>query len=74
MLSAVMLGVSVSNHYEGIMSLDKDGLPISESESDEGHGIGLISISNTVKRYGGSMNINTEDNTFSVDIILYCNS
>jgi sensor histidine kinase regulating citrate/malate metabolism len=56
------------------MSLDKDGLPISESESDEGHGIGLISISNTVKRYGGSMNINTEDNTFSVDIILYCNS
>lgn len=74
MLSSAMLGVSVSNHYDGTISFGNNGLPVSESESDEGHGVGLISVSNTVKRYGGSMNINTEDNTFSVDIILYCNS
>ena len=71
MLSEAMLGLSVSNHYDGTITFGDNGLPVSNRE---GHGLGLISVSNTVKRYGGSMNINTEGNIFSVDIILYCNS
>ena len=71
MLSDAMLGLSVSNRYEGRINFGSHGLPESPRE---GHGLGLNSVSNTVKRYGGSMNINTENNIFSVDIILYCNS
>ena len=71
MLSGAMLGLSVINRYEGTITFGKNGLPVSQCE---GHGLGLNSVSNTVKRYGGSMNINTENETFSVDIILYCNS
>ena len=71
MLSGAMLGLSVSNRYEGRINFGSHGLPESPRE---GHGLGLNSVSNTVKRYGGSMNINTENNIFSVDIILFCNS
>ena len=68
MLSDAMLGLSVDNEYSGAITLSRDGLPESVRE---GHGMGLISVMNTVNHYGGSMNISTENNIFSVDIILY---
>ena len=68
MLSDAMLGLSVDNEYSGTISFSKNGLPESRLE---GHGMGLISVMNTVNHYGGSININTENNIFSVDIILY---
>ena len=68
MLSDAMLGLSVDNEYSGTISFGKNGLPDSGSE---GHGMGLISVMNTVNHYGGTMNINTVNNIFSVDIILY---
>ena len=69
MLSEVMLGLSVDNRYSGTISIGKNGLPNSQRS---GHGIGLISVSNTVKHYNGSMDIKAEGNIFSVNIILYC--
>ena len=71
MLSKFMLGLSVDNPFSGKIELGKDGLPIS---SEEGHGTGLISVMNTVKRYGGTMDITAENGIFSVNIILYCNT
>lgn len=68
MLSGAMLGLSVDNEYEGTITLNRNGLPES---CLEGHGMGLISVMNTVNHYGGSINISTENNIFSVDIILY---
>lgn len=71
MLSSAMLGLSVSNHYDGNIIFGNNGLPVSQRE---GHGLGLISVSNTVKHYGGSMNITSGNNIFTVEIILFCNS
>lgn len=71
MLSEFMLGLSVDNAFSGNIFFSKEGLPVAKRE---GHGTGLISVKNTVNRYGGTMNINAEDEKFSVDIILYCNS
>ena len=68
MLSDTMLAISIDNPYEGQVVLGKNGLPVSQQE---GHGIGLISVSNIVNRHGGSLNINTENQIFSVDIILF---
>lgn len=61
MLSHRMLGLSIDNKFESAFNVR------------ENRGTGLISVSNTVKRYGGTLNINTENNIFSVDIILYFN-
>ena len=63
--------LSVDNPYSGRIRLMKNGLPRSDRE---GHGIGLTSVMNTVKRYDGSMNIKTDKNIFSVDIVLHCNA
>ena len=71
MLSKFMTGLSINNPFAGTIVFGKNGLPIS---GEEGHGIGLVSVMNTVNRYGGSMNITAEGGTFSVDIILYSNS
>ena len=68
MLSEVMLGISIDNPFEGDL-IFKNGLPVSKRE---GHGLGLISISNIVNRYNGSLRIKTENKIFSVDILLYC--
>jgi len=69
MLSEVMLGISIDNPFEGELKFNRSGLPVSKRE---GHGLGLISVSNIVKRYGGSFKIKTEKNIFRADIILYC--
>lgn len=69
MLSKYMLGLSVDNPFNGKVEFGKDGLPVS---GREGHGTGLISVKNTVNRYGGTMNITADEGKFSVDIILYC--
>ena len=71
MLSKFMTGISIDNPYTGTLTFGKNGLPVAEGE---GHGIGLVSVMNTVNRYGGSMDITAEGGTFSVDIILYSNS
>lgn len=68
MLSDYMTGISIDNTYTGKITFGKNGLPFS---GHKGHGIGLISVKNTVNRYGGSMNITAKDGIFSVDIILY---
>ncbi|MBQ2617498.1 MAG: sensor histidine kinase [Synergistaceae bacterium] len=69
MLSDAMLGLSVDNNYSGSISFGKNGLPVS---NQRGHGTGLLSVMNTVNHYGGTMDIRTEGNIFSVNIIMYC--
>ena len=71
MLSEAMLGISIDNPFEGKLKFNHDGLPVS---SREGHGLGLISVSNIIERYGGSLKIKTDNKIFKVDIILYCNA
>lgn len=70
LLSETIIGLSIDNPYSGRIRFRRNGLPRSDRE---GHGIGLTSVMNTVKRYDGSMNITAEKNMFSVDIVLYCN-
>ena len=68
MLSQYMTGISIDNPFEGNITFGQNGLPVSPKPA---HGIGLVSVKNTVERYNGSMNIKTEEHVFSVDIILY---
>ena len=70
LLSDTIIGISVDNPFSGKIKFKRNGLPRS---SREGHGIGLVSVMNTVKRYDGTMKVTAEKNIFSVDIVLHCN-
>ncbi len=63
-----ILTICVDNPYEGSVKLGRDGLP---RVKRLGHGVGLASVSATVRRYNGTMAIRTEGGLFSVDIVLY---
>lgn len=65
--SDAVLVISVKNPFTGIIRKDKDGFPIAAAKD---HGIGLKSISNTVKRYNGSISIDTDNGIFDVGLIL----
>ena len=67
MLSEEMLGISVKNPYGGELQLDRDGLPRSERDRT---GIGLSSVSNTVRRHHGTLDISAKDGTFTVMVTL----
>ena len=71
LLSDTIIGISVDNPFMGKIKFGRNGLPRSDRE---GHGIGLVSVLNTVKRYDGSMNVKAEKNIFSVDIVLHSNA
>ena len=68
--SETIVEISTDNPFSGKIKFGRNGLPKSERG---GHGIGLTSVLDTVKRYDGSMNITTEDKIFTVDIVLHCN-
>ena len=68
MLSDAMLGITVKNPYEGKIKLNRQGLPVARKA---GHGIGLQSVKGVVDRYGGALDIETDDGMFVVGVLLY---
>ena len=67
MLSPAMIGLVVENHYDGVLK-KQDG--ILHSTKHEGQGIGLVSIETAVRKHGGSMTVETANNTFRVNVLL----
>lgn len=64
-----MLVIHVENHFEGRVQL-RDGLPLTTKGDKAGHGYGMRSIRRIVDKYGGNLEISTEDQLFQVDIVL----
>jgi hypothetical protein len=63
------LRIRVENCYEGVLKF-KNGLPVTTKEDKDNHGYGLKSISNTVKKYGGSVTIDAKNGWFEVRILI----
>ena len=68
MLSPRTLVISIINPYKGKVVHGKNGLPDNNKAQ---HGIGLRSVANIVDRYGGSMEIETDNHIFNVSIVMY---
>ncbi len=65
-----VLYINISNHYAG--KIEKKGSIFSTSkENSAEHGIGLLNIQRIVDKYNGIMEIDTKDNNFMVNIMLY---
>lgn len=67
MISDDMLGISVENPYVGKIRFGSDGLPVSD---EPGHGIGLDTVAVTVSGLDGTLDINTDDGIFLVNILI----
>lgn len=61
----------ISNPYVGNLKQDIDGNFVTTKPDAENHGIGLNSVRKAAKKYDGLVNISTENNVFTVQILLY---
>lgn len=66
-----MLFIYVWNTYEGELLKKGDMMISTKKKSNEPHDIGLSNIRRVVEQYHGDMIIHTENNIFSVRIIIY---
>ncbi len=69
--------LEVCNSFQGDILLDKStNLPVSTKDEELSgingfsHGIGLSNVKRTAEKYGGSLEIRTEGNTFCVTVLL----
>lgn len=67
MLSPAMLGLIVENAYDGVLKRE-GGVFLSTRHG--GAGFGLQSVQNTVRRYHGQLTIETQNQVFSVNVLL----
>ncbi|MBQ6995161.1 MAG: GHKL domain-containing protein [Lachnospiraceae bacterium] len=65
-----MLYISVYNSYNGNMKKEGNKLLTTKSKEEE-HGIGMTSIQRIVDKYQGEMTIQTSEDMFKTDIIMY---
>lgn len=64
-----MLHISVENYYEGTIVL-RDGYPVTSKPDRENHGYGVRSIRLIAQKYGGDIQISTQNQIFSLQILL----
>ena len=67
MLSPAMLGLVVENNYDGVLKKQRG---ILHSTKHEGTGIGLVSIETAVRKYNGSLTIETKNHIFRANVLL----
>ncbi|MCL2564256.1 MAG: GHKL domain-containing protein [Defluviitaleaceae bacterium] len=65
-----LLHMIIENKFLGSILFNGDRILTNKHDKNE-HGIGLLSIRNSLKRYDGIMDISTESNKFRVAIMLY---
>lgn len=64
-----LLLIHVENHFEGELEM-RDGIPVTTKGDKNYHGYGMLSIRRIVEKYGGNLDISTEDQLFQIDIML----
>ncbi|MFU0824763.1 sensor histidine kinase [Clostridium sp.] len=66
-----ILLIKISNPYTGALRKDKQGNYVTTKTDAENHGIGLNSVKKAVKKYDGLVSILTDNNIFTVQILMY---
>lgn len=67
-----MVSVNVTNPYDGEVTLDSDGFPVTIKEDRNFHGIGIRSMRNIAEKYGGICSVTAENNKFVLNVLLSC--
>lgn len=64
----------ITNSYDGNLSMHKNRLISTKTDTELPHGIGLSSVEKIVEQNNGYLNISHEMHRFTVKIVLYTNS
>ena len=64
-----MLHIQIDNYYSGELEL-ANGLPVTTKADRGNHGYGVKSIRSIVAKYDGELSITTEDQVFSLQIVI----
>ena len=64
------ISIDLENYFEGTISLDDDGLPITTKGDKNYHGYGLKSTLMIVNKYKGDMHVKIDNQIFSLSILL----
>lgn len=65
-----ILLICIENTYDGILK-KRDGKIITRKGDAKGHGQGLSSVRRVVRKYDGSMKVDSDENRFRVEAVLY---
>lgn len=71
-LEKSMLFITVKNTFNGTIN-KSDNRIVTTKNDTYNHGLGLINIENIINKYNGSLDIEYDKDTFSVDVVLYVN-
>lgn len=61
--------IRFENYYEGELEFE-ESLPVTTKDEKQFHGYGLKSIRYTVHKYGGEVDVNSQDNWFSLKVLI----
>ena len=61
--------IRFENYYEGVLTFDEQ-LPVTTKKEPQFHGYGLKSLRYTVRKYGGEVDVSTQDNLFNLKILI----
>ena len=64
-----MILIHIENNYDGVLK-KKNSFEILSSKSENGHGLGLKRVKEIIDNAGGMLQISSENNVFSVHIML----
>lgn len=65
------LSITVKNPYDGKLKKDAKLQLLSLKQDNKNHGIGLTSVKQSVDKYNGELLLETQNNVFSVSVLLY---
>ena len=63
------ISIQINNYYEGQLKM-QDGFPVTSKSGRYYHGFGLKSIRSIARKYGGDISIDTENNIFTLQIMI----
>ena len=58
------------NYFDGELKFSEGNLKTTKTKRSELHGYGIKSIKHAVKKYGGAVNINVEENWFELKVLI----
>lgn len=65
------LVIIIENSFDGKYIKNKEGTFVTTKRDKNNHGIGLGSIQNSIQKYNGQLNIETEETVFKISIIMF---
>lgn len=63
------LYIHSENYFEGSVKME-EGVPVTTKEDKDSHGFGMKSIRFIVEKYGGTLAVGTDNNLFSINILI----